>query len=60
MFSKGITYREYVDLTNAWQASMPQEWVVFDLRTPPGTVWPGKVVDAGFFDEEWRLKPAGQ
>ena len=28
------------------------DWAIVDLRTPPGPRWPGKIVDAGFFDED--------
>jgi hypothetical protein len=35
---------------------MLPDWAIIDLRTPPDYVWPGKVVTAGFFDEQWRLK----
>jgi hypothetical protein len=29
---------------------------VVDLTTPPNSVWPGKIADADFFDETWKLK----
>jgi len=29
---------------------------VVDLTTPPGGVWPGKIADADFFNEQWQLK----
>ena len=36
---------------------MLPDWAIIDLTTPPNPVWPGKVVDANFFDEQWKLKP---
>jgi hypothetical protein len=27
-----------------------------ELSTAPNSVWPGKIVDADFFDETWKLK----
>jgi hypothetical protein len=36
---------------------MLPDWAVIDLNTPPNAIWPGKVVDANFFDEQWKLKP---
>ena len=27
---------------------------IVDLREPPGSRWPGRIVAAGFFDEAWR------
>jgi hypothetical protein len=30
---------------------------MIDGSAPPDALWPGKVVAADFFDENWRLKP---
>ena len=30
------------------------DYAIVDLREAPGPRWPGKIVDAGFFDEEWK------
>ena len=30
------------------------DFFVVDLRTLPGPKWPGQIVDAGFFDENWK------
>lgn len=57
VLNSGFTYREYAYLNNARQVPMLPDWAVIDLSTPPGAVWPGKVAAAGFFDEQWRLKP---
>ncbi|MFK7819288.1 MAG: prolyl oligopeptidase family serine peptidase [Planctomycetaceae bacterium] len=57
VLNSSFTYREYAYLNNARQVPMLPDWAVIDLRTPPGTQYPGKVVDAGFFDEQWQLKP---
>ena len=56
VFNSSFTYREYAYLNNARQVPMLPDWAVIDLKTPPGTVWPGKVVAADFFDEKWQLK----
>jgi pimeloyl-ACP methyl ester carboxylesterase len=56
VLNSGFTYREYAYLNNARQVPMLPDWAVIDLRTPPGAVHPGKVVDAGFFGEGWELK----
>jgi hypothetical protein len=29
---------------------------VIDIRTPPDGKQPGKIVDAGFFDENWQFQ----
>ncbi|QDT91035.1 prolyl oligopeptidase family serine peptidase [Gimesia algae] len=56
VLNSGFTYREYAYLNNARQVPMLPDWAIIDLRTPAGSQYPGKVVDANFFDEFWRLK----
>ncbi|MCA9216352.1 MAG: hypothetical protein KDB27_24960, partial [Planctomycetales bacterium] len=58
VINSGFTFREYAYLNNARQVPMLPDWAIVDLRTPPNSRWPGKIVDAGFFDEQWKLKPA--
>ncbi len=55
VLNSGPTFREQALLNNADQTPKLPDWAVIDLRTPPGPVSPGLVVDAGFFDEQWRL-----
>ena len=56
VLNSGFTYREYDYLNNARQNAKLPDWAVIDVRTPPSTRWPGKVVDADFFDEAWKVK----
>ena len=56
VLNSSFTFRDYAYLNNARQVPMLPDWVVINLATPPNAVWPGKVVDADFFDERWRLK----
>jgi hypothetical protein len=35
---------------------MLPDWAVVDVTTPPNALWPGKIVDADFFDERWQIK----
>lgn len=56
VLNSSFTFREFAYLNNARQVPMLPDWAVIDLNTPPGSVWPGKVADAGFFDEAWQLK----
>jgi pimeloyl-ACP methyl ester carboxylesterase len=53
--NSGFTYREYDYLNNARQVPKLPDYAVLDVRTPPSSRWPGKVVLADFFDEGWRL-----
>lgn len=57
VLNSSFTFREFAYLNNARQVPMLPDWAVVDLTTPPGTVWPGKIVAADFFDERWQLKP---
>ena len=54
MLNSGVDVRDHAYGTNALQIPKLPDWTIVDLRTPPGPRWPGKIADAGFFDEEWR------
>ncbi|MBM3740552.1 MAG: hypothetical protein FJW39_32790 [Acidobacteria bacterium] len=54
--NSGFTFREYDYLNNARQVSKLPDWAVLDLSVAPDSRWPGKVVDAGFFGENWEIK----
>ena len=56
VLNSSFTYREYAYLNNARQVPMLPDWAVINLDTPPGTVWPGEVVAADFFDEQWQIR----
>ena len=58
VMNSGFTYREYAYLNNARQVPMLPDWAIVDIRTPPTSQYPGKVVAADFFDEDWKLKPS--
>ncbi|MBS0265180.1 MAG: prolyl oligopeptidase family serine peptidase [Planctomycetes bacterium] len=59
VLNSGFTFRDYDYLNNARQVARLPDWAIVDLRTPPGSQWPGKIATAGFFNELWELKPAG-
>ena len=56
VINSGFTYREYAYLNNARQVPKLPDWAIVDITTPPDALWPGKIVDADFFDEAWLLK----
>ena len=56
VLNSGFTYREFDYLNNARQVPKLPDWAVIDLSEAPGHQRPGKIVDAGFFDENWQLK----
>jgi hypothetical protein len=57
VLNSGFTWREYDYLNNARQSPKLPDWAVIDLSTKPDAHVPGKIVDAGFFGEQWQLLP---
>ncbi len=43
-------------VNNARQTPKLPDWAIVDLRVKPDSRWPGKVVDADFFDETWSVQ----
>ncbi len=58
VLNSSFTFRDYDYLNNARQVPRLPDWAIVDLRTPPGTQYPGKIVAADFFDETWGLRKA--
>jgi len=58
VLNSGPTHREAHDRTNSLQNPKLPDWAVVDVSVPPDAEKPGKIVDAGFFDERWRWKEA--
>lgn len=56
VINSSFTYREYDYLNNARQVPKLPDWAIVNLSVAPDAVNPGKVVEAGFFDEKWQLK----
>jgi hypothetical protein len=54
VLNSGIDFRADGYGNNALQTPKLPDWAVVDLLTPPGPRWPGRIADAGFFDEKWR------
>ncbi len=57
VLNSGLTFREAHDKTNSLQNPKLPDWVIFDISHPPTAETAGKIVEADFFDERWRLKP---
>lgn len=57
VLNSGLTFREGHDRTNSLQNPKLPDWAIIDITQNPDASAPGKVVNAGFFDEEWKLKP---
>jgi dienelactone hydrolase len=53
VLNSGFTFRENDYLNNAQQIPKLPDWAVVDTTIPPNDRYPGKVVTAGFFNEDW-------
>jgi hypothetical protein len=53
VLNSGFTFREADYLSNARQTPKLPDYAVVDLTVPPDGRFPGKIVAAGFFNEEW-------
>ena len=56
VINSGLTFREAHDRTNSLQNPKLPDWAILDISQPPNDESAGKVVDADFFDEEWKVK----
>ena len=52
--NSGFTFREYDYLNNARQVAKLPDYAILDISTPPNSQAPGKILNAGFFDEYWK------
>jgi dienelactone hydrolase len=57
VINSGFTFREYDYLHNARQVPKLPDYAIVDITAPPGSRYPGKIVQAGFFGEKWELLP---
>jgi pimeloyl-ACP methyl ester carboxylesterase len=56
VLNSGLTFREGHDRTNSQQNPKLPDWVIVDITQPPDAFTPGRIHDADFFDEQWKLK----
>ena len=54
VLNSGIDFRDEAYGTNSLQTPKLPDYAIIDLREAPGPRWPGKIVDAGFFDAAWK------
>ena len=54
VLNSGMDFRDEAYGTNSLQTPKLPDYAIIDLREAPGPRWPGKIVDAGFFDESWK------
>lgn len=56
VLNSGPTFREDALLNNSQQIPKLPDWALVDITTAPDGKWPGKVLEAGFFDETWTAE----
>jgi hypothetical protein len=56
VLNSGHTFRQESNANNARQIPMLPDWVLLDAASEPGPRYPGRIIEGGFFDEEWKLK----
>ncbi len=56
VLNSSFTYREYDYLNNARQVAKLPDWAVVEITGPKSSRAPGKISDAGFFDEAWQWR----
>ena len=54
VLNSGFTFREADYLSNARQTPKLPDWAIVDTSVPPDGRFPGKILQAGFFNEDWR------
>lgn len=54
VINSGLTFREGHDRTNSLQNPKLPDWAVIGLDVLPDALSPGRIVEAGFFDEDWK------
>jgi hypothetical protein len=54
VINSGFTFREADYLSNARQTPKLPDWAIVDTSVPPDGRFPGKILDAGFFNEDWK------
>jgi hypothetical protein len=55
VLNSGFTFREFDYLNNARQTPKLADYAVINVDSPVTPKAPGKIVEGGFFDEQWRL-----
>lgn len=55
VINSGMTFREFSNVSNSRQIAMLPDWAVFDVSEKDDSIFAGRVVDQGFFDEQWKI-----
>ena len=55
MLNSGFTFREFDYLNNARQVPKLPDYAIVDTIAPYTPRYAGKIITAGFFNEDWGL-----
>jgi hypothetical protein len=55
VLNSGFTFREADYLSNARQTPKLPDYAIVDITVPPDARFPGRIVQAGFFNEDWSM-----
>jgi pimeloyl-ACP methyl ester carboxylesterase len=55
VLNSGFTFREADWTSNSKQTPKLPDYAIVDTTTPPDSRFPGKIVQAGFFNEDWSI-----
>jgi pimeloyl-ACP methyl ester carboxylesterase len=53
--NSGMTFREFSNVSNSRQIAMLPDWAVVETSGSDDSIFPGRIVAEGFFDEQWQL-----
>ena len=53
VINSGFTFRESANSSNAKQLPRLPDWAIVDTTAAADENWPGRIVEAGFFNESW-------
>ena len=56
VLNSGITFREFHHLNNARQVAILPDYAIVDVNEPSSPRVPGKIVEAGFFNDNWQME----
>ncbi|MCD0463035.1 prolyl oligopeptidase family serine peptidase [Roseiconus lacunae] len=57
--NSGMTFREFSNVSNSRQIAMLPDYAVINVTEEDDSIFPGTVVDQGFFDEQWQFAGGG-
>ena len=55
VLNSGFTFREADWISNSRQTPKLPDFAIVDTTVPPDNRFPGKIVFAGFFNEDWSM-----